>query len=161
MSLEKSEIDKERMNGKIIMAINIIKDQNKLAPYVHSSEVPVTEEKLARWMGISKEVAEQVDSLCYSLAPKVLAWALICEHKHKLLSVEQARSCLIKRIKEKVLYAEENYHFPFDVIKHAMPVQLLDDNKEMSEDNIANIGIINSMAYEIYEGIKINNEKEM
>lgn len=31
MVLDKREIDKERLNGKIIMAIKIIKDQNKLA----------------------------------------------------------------------------------------------------------------------------------
>lgn len=160
MVLDKREIEKERLNGKIIMAIKIIKDQNKLAPYVHSSEVPVTVDKLARWMDISKKAAEQVDSLCYTLAPKVLVWSLIYEYNHMLISVEQARCYLIKRIKEKVLYAEENYHFPFDVIKHAMPIQLLDEEKEICEDNIENIGIINSMAYEIYEGIKVLNEKE-
>lgn len=45
-----TETNKERMNGKISMAINIIKDQNKLAPYVYSGDIRVSEDDLARWM---------------------------------------------------------------------------------------------------------------
>lgn len=154
MILEKNEIDKERMHGKIIMAIKIIRDQNKLAPYVHSSEVPVSEDILACWMDVSQEVAGHVMSLCYTLAPEVLVWAVIREQKYNSLSIEQARKSLVEKIEEKVLYAEEHYNFPFDVIKYAMPISLIAAEKGIKEDNIENMCIINSMAFDICEGIK-------
>lgn len=156
---DKTEINKERMNGKIIMAINIIKDQNKLAPYVHYGDIRVSEDELARWMDVSKKEAEQVMSLCYRLAPEVLEWAVIQEQIHTLRSVEQAKKCLIEKIGEKVCYAEECYKFPFDVIKWAMPIKLINEEKGFSEDNIENDGMLNKLANNVYEDIKAIREE--
>lgn len=156
---DKTDTNKERMNGKIIMAINIIKDQNKLAPYVYSGDIRVSEDDLARWMNVSKEKAEQVVSLCYRLALEVLEWAVIQEQKQNLLSIEQAKKYLIEKIEEKVRYAQKHYRFPYDVIKCAMPINLIDEEKGFSEDNIENDTILNKMAYHVCESIKIIKEK--
>lgn len=104
---------------------------------------------------VSKEKAEQVVSLCYRLAPEVLEWAVIQEQKQNLLSVEQARKLLIEKIEERVLYAKEHYKIPYDVIKHAMPVSLINEENGFSEENIENEDVLNKLAINICEGIKI------
>ena len=157
--MNQNEIEKERLIGKYIMAINYIKEQNE-----RDRRYPRTinyYEEIARWMECDAEEVRKLDNVCNRLCINGMSWNISLREKGHYVTLNEAKNMLITLLAERIQEILAKYEYPFDVIKHAMPVKLKDDTKAICEENIENMFIIGVHSKEICEICKALYERDV
>lgn len=146
------QIERERLNGKIIMTLNILKSEIDRINRIGLSTTD--NESISKWSGISLEEVKQLREICHILNLENIMYDVAIEEPKKFLTKKEAEKLLVCNVIERVHEVLETYLYPFDVIVHGMSFVQQENTNDISEKNIINFLPIKEHAENLYLGRK-------
>lgn len=146
------QIEKERLNGRIIMTLNILKSE--IARMNRTGFSVTDNETISKWSGISLEEIKQLREICHVFNLENIMCDVALEEPMKLLTIEEAEAVLVRSVIERIHEVLETYPYAFEIIMHGMSFIQCEGANNLSEKDIINFPQIKEYAKYLYLGRK-------
>lgn len=130
------------------MIIDILRNEMEMAS---RGLIPhIDTDLISKWSKFSKEEIKQLREICFMLTWDNIISDMAFEKREENLSMDKVEELLLKEVSERIEFILETYPYSWDIVKYALPFNLVNDTKEISKNSIDDMSDIKIYARKLY-----------
>ena len=130
------------------MTIDILRNEMEIA---RRGLIPhVDTDLISKWSKFSKEEVKKLREICFMLTWDNIIFDMAFEKREEYLGRDKLDEMLLKEVSERIQLILETYPYSWDIVKYALPFNLVNDTKEISKNSIDDMSDIKMYAGKLY-----------
>ena len=110
----------------------------------------VDTDMISKWSKFSKEEVKKLREICFMLTWDNIIYDMAFEKSEECLGRDKVEEMLLKEVSERVEFILDTYPYSWDIVKYALPIKLVNDTKEISQNSIEDMSDVKIYARKLY-----------